>query len=122
MDGRYSAPYSVYMNDSLQIAAGANLTITFKDTNGNNTRAKRVHLRIDAAGGHSGEVYRKPYNRHGAVVAAAAGDFYFLAGESMLELPFYTAQINVLNSDAAVACTVYYEAFSDEDITGTTIA
>lgn len=119
----YIQPLNNNFNSSGAIASGnGKLTITFKDASANLTRAKRIFLRIDAAIGFTGYIHYVCYSAHGTVSDAASSNFFLMAGETLLEIPFYCAQIKLLNTDAAINATVYIDAYSNDDISGSTIA
>ena len=121
---RYIQPWAVNFNGSkLNCADSTGVTVTFKDADGNNTRAKRVSIRFGAAAGHIGKIHRVFYNRHGTMADADASNMFNYAGEVELVIPFMCAQVKIFAIDpGAMAYGVYIDAFSDEDITGTTIA
>ena len=47
---------------------------------------------------------------------------FLYAGESFKRIPAGCSKIEFYNSNAASACEVYFEMYSDDDITGATFA
>ena len=115
----YQVPLNHNYNYKQNLAAGGVRNITFKDASAGLTRAKRLFIRIEeATGAHSGAVHYKLRSDHGTIVNATANNFFMYNGETLLEIPFFCAQIDFLNGDAGTAIDIYIDAYSDEDISG----
>ncbi|RLC88410.1 MAG: hypothetical protein DRJ03_02705 [Chloroflexi bacterium] len=115
-------------NGSEDCADDATLTVAFKNSDGDGSTAKRVQVRITADDpAWDGKVHYKYFASRDPAIPAAApvttDNFFLYVGESELEIPAFTGQIQFLNKDAvgAVGIRVYIDAFSDEDISGTTM-
>lgn len=114
-------------NSAHALVASTVKKLVFKNAAGTGTRAKRIIMRFDSAKGTTvtGErIFYKQYNRHGVAASADPADdanFFCFPGEIYLCLEgVKTAELRFLALEAKVK--LYIEAYSDEDISGTTFA
>lgn len=119
MADSYMAPLNHNYNGSTTIAISpGEKTLTFKDASGGLTRAKRLFIRIDPPMGFTGYIHYKLYSQHGTVASAAVTNFFLQGGETLLEIPFFCAQMKFLNTDAGLTADIFIDAYSDVDISG----
>ncbi len=111
-------------NNSAALTNNVVKKVVFKDAASAASQCKRFNLRVVGGSGYAGKV-------HFAVFVASPGagthvtnaNFFLYSDESMLSIPCNVSEIHLVSIDSgAVGATFYIDAYSDEDISGTTIA
>jgi len=100
------------------------LTLEFLDKAGKQSRARRVELRYEASAAYdpASGVFRKTYTVPIDAVDADTDDFLQYPGEVAMCAGSLLTGIKFINNDAAEGVTLYVDARSDFDISGTTIS
>ncbi len=96
-------------------------TLTFKNAAGTQKIAKRLSYRIvcpDASAPEADKYVHLYMNCASPGTTPTTDHFALKAGDNQLQVPFAAKNIKFLNDDDLVDYTVYVEAFSDEDISG----
>jgi len=111
-------------NDRCKISATAQRVLTFKKVSGQASFARRVRLRcievsMTAATGFLHHVVLTDPN---SIVSATANRFPILPGDSLITIENkIISKIKFYNADTSVDLYIYWDADSDEDITGSNL-
>lgn len=116
-----SATYNY--NKSAALTNNVVKKVVFKTAGAVASQAKRYDLRVVGGAGYAGKVHIRVFTAASGAATVTNEHFFLYSDESRLSIPCNISEIHLLSIDGgAVGATFYLDAYSDEDITGTTIA